>query len=81
MFTIRKNQLSSTIFHQYVQKECKLAIASSCTQRTYYKEHSHILTYIQVKLSNIHDEMQMQRYYKTTKKNEKAEKCNKKENP
>jgi hypothetical protein len=48
-----------------------LALSLSCTQGTYYKEHSHILIDIHVKLNNIHDEMQMQRYYKTTKKNEK----------
>jgi hypothetical protein len=52
--------LSSTIMHQYEQKEPKRAIASSCTQRTYYKAHSPNLTDIQVKLKNIHDEMQMQ---------------------
>jgi hypothetical protein len=33
-----ENRLSSTTLYQYEQKEPKLAIASSCTQRTYYKE-------------------------------------------
>jgi hypothetical protein len=44
------------------KKEPKLAIASSYTYGTYYKEHSHILTNIHMhnslKCSMIHDEMQ-----------------------
>jgi hypothetical protein len=39
-----ENRLSSTTFYQYEQKEPKFAITSLCTQRTYYKEHTYILT-------------------------------------
>jgi hypothetical protein len=53
-----ENRLSSTTLYQCEQKEPKLAIASTCTQRTYYKEHSHILVEVQVKLNMLHDGMQ-----------------------
>jgi hypothetical protein len=53
-----ENGLSSTTLYQFEQKEPKVVIASSCTKGTYYKEHSHILADIQMKLNMLHDEMQ-----------------------
>jgi hypothetical protein len=46
-----ENRLNSTTLYQYEQKEPKLAISLSCTQRTYYKERSYVLAGIQVKLN------------------------------
>jgi phosphoribulokinase len=63
------------------KKEPKLAIASSYTHGTYYKEHSHILTNIHMhnslKCSMIHDEMQYRYDTKTKKIKAKTAKKNK----
>jgi hypothetical protein len=66
--------------YQYEEKAPKFVIASSCTQRTNYKECSQILEDIQMKLNMLLDGIHI--CYKTANK-EKAENAKKrqKENP